>query len=51
MGKVLIPNKVSLDEKKLKYFISYLYNDNEVKPLYIFLPKTSAYVKSYDEQN
>ena len=27
-----------------------MYNDNEVKPLYIFLPKTSAYVKSYDEQ-
>ena len=32
------------------YFIGYLYNDNKVKPLYIMLPKRSAYVKSYDGQ-
>ena len=25
-------------------------NDNEVKQLHVMLPKTSAYVKSYDEQ-
>ena len=25
-------------------------NDNKVKPLHIILPKTSAYVKSYDGQ-
>ena len=30
--------------------IGYLYNDNKVKPLHIMLPKTSAYIKSYDEQ-
>ena len=32
------------------YFIGYLYNHNKVKPLHIMLPKTSAYVKSYDGQ-
>ena len=30
--------------------IGYLYNDNKVTPLHIMLPKTSAYIKSYDEQ-
>ena len=38
-------------KKNYKYFIGYLYNDNnKVKPLHIMFPKTSAYVKSYDEQ-
>ena len=27
-----------------------MYNDHKVKPLHIMLPKTSALVKSYDEQ-
>ena len=27
-----------------------MYNDNKAKPLHIMLPKTSAYVKSYDGQ-
>ena len=36
--------------KNYKYFISYLYNDHKVKSLHIMLPKTSAYVKSYDRQ-
>ena len=30
--------------------INYLYNDHKVKPLHIILPKTSAYVRSYDRQ-
>ena len=30
--------------------MGYLYNDHKVKPLHIMLPKTSAYVKSYDGQ-
>ena len=33
-----------------KVFIGYLYNDNKVKLLHIVLPKTSVYVKRYDEQ-
>ena len=46
--KVLVPNKISFGRKNCKYFIGYLYNDRKVKPLHIMLPKTSAYVKSYD---
>ena len=46
---VLVSNKILFSEKNYKYFIGYLYNDNRVKPLHIILPKTSAYVKSYDE--
>ena len=46
--KMLASNKVSFGEKNCKYFLGYLYNDNNVKPLHIMLPKTSAYVKSYD---
>ena len=48
--KVLVSNKISFGEKNYKYFIGYLYNDHKVKPLHIMLPKTSAYVKSYDGQ-
>ena len=33
-----------------KYFTGYLYDNHKVKPLHIMLPKTSAYVKSYDGQ-
>ena len=36
--------------KIYKYFISYLYDDNKIKPLHTMLPKTSAYVKGYDGQ-
>ena len=39
--------------KNYKYFkknYEYLYNDDRVKPLHIMPPKTSTYVKSYDEQ-
>ena len=42
--------KVIFGEKIYNSFISYLYNDQKVKPLHIMLPKTSAYVNSYDGQ-
>ena len=48
--KVLVSNKISFGEKNYKYLIGYLFNDNKVKPLHIMLPKTSAYVISYDGQ-
>ena len=48
--KVLASNKISSGERKNKYFIGHLYNDDEVKPLHIMLPKTNTYVKSYDGQ-
>ena len=48
--KVLVSNKIPFGEKNYKYFIGYLYNDDKVKPLNKIIPKTSAYVKSYDRQ-
>ena len=47
---VLVSKKFFLGEKNNKYFIGYLFNGNKVKPFSIMLPKTSAYVKSYDGQ-
>ena len=44
----LIFNKSFSTEKSYKYFIGYLDNNFIIKPLHIMLPKTSAYVKSYD---
>ena len=49
--KVLVCNKISIGGKYYKYFIGYLYNDHKIKPLHITLPKTNAYVKSYDGQS
>ena len=48
--KLLVFKKISFGEKNYKCFIGYLYNDNKVKLLHLMLPKTSAYVKSYDGQ-
>ena len=44
-----VSSLVSSGEKKnYKYFISLLDDDYKIKPLCIMLPKTGAYVKSYD---
>ena len=40
-----------LKKNHYKCFTGYLYDDYKVKPLYIMLPETSTYVKSYDEQS
>ena len=48
--KVLVSNKISFGEKNYKYFIGYLHNGNEVKPLNIMLTGTRASVKSCDSQ-
>ena len=42
-------NNISFGEKSYEYFLGYLYSD-DVKLLNIMLPKTSAYIKSYDGQ-
>ena len=49
--KVLVSNKTSVGEKNYKKFISYVYNDNKIKPLHVMLPKTIAYLKSHNGQN
>ena len=46
LKRFLLVNKTT--EKK--YFTGYLYDNHKVKPLHIMLPKTIAYVKSYDGQ-
>ena len=48
--KVLASKKISFAKKSYKYFTAYFHNDHKVKPLHLMLPKTSAYVKSYDGQ-
>ena len=48
--KVLVSSKIFFGEKNYKYFIGYLYDKHKGKPSYIMLPKTTAYVKSYDGQ-
>ena len=48
--KVLVSKKISFGEKKYEYFVGYFYNDHKVKSRHIILPKTSAYVKSFDGQ-
>ena len=47
--ELLVSTKISVGEKNYKYFIGYFYNDNKVKSLHIMLPKTIAYVKSYEK--
>ena len=49
-AKELVSYKIYFGEKNYKYFIGYLYNNHKIKPLHIMLPKTSAYIKSYDGQ-
>ena len=46
--KIVVSSKTSSGEKNYKHFIGYLYNDHKVRPVRIMLPKTSAYIKSYD---
>ena len=41
---------MSFGDKNYKYFIGCLHNDHKVKLLHIILPKTSAYVNSYNGQ-
>ena len=48
--KLLVSNKICSGKKNYKFFIGYLHDDDKVKSLHIMLPKTSAYVKSYDGQ-
>ena len=44
-------NKISSVGKKInKNFIDYLYNDNEIKPLYTMLSEKSTYIKGIDVQ-
>ena len=39
---------VSSGKRIYKYFIGYKDHDHKIKPLHIMLPKTSAYMKSFE---
>ena len=46
IGNMLVSNKSSSDEKNLNYIIGYCRDDYKIKPLFIILPKSNAYIKS-----
>ena len=49
--KIQVSNTVSSCRINYKHFICYKDDeDDKIKPLHIMLPKTSAYVKSYDRE-
>ena len=47
INKIVVSNKVLLGKKGFKYFIGYK-DASKMKPLFIFLPKMSAYRKDFD---
>ena len=47
INKIVVSNKVLLGKKGFKYFIGYKHA-SKMKPLFIFLPKMSAYRKDFD---
>ena len=47
INKIVVSNKASFGKKGFKYFIGY--KDAKNRPLYIFLPKLSAYRIDFDE--
>ena len=46
-NKIVVSNKVSFGKKGFKYFIGY--KDAKIRPLCIFLPKTSTSRRDFDE--
>ena len=42
---ILVSSKISFCEKNCKYFVSYLYNGHEIKPLNVMLPKNNLVCK------
>ena len=46
----VVSNKISFGEKNCRYFVGYLYDDHKIKPSHIMLPKTKAYVRSFNGQ-
>ena len=45
--EIVASNKVSFGKMGFKYFIGY--KDTKIRPLFIFLPKMSAYRRDFDE--
>ena len=50
IDNIVICNKICSGEKNFKYFIGYMDDDYTIKRLRIMLPKSSTYVKVYDDK-
>ena len=48
INKIVASNKVSFGKKGFKYFIGYK-DAQKIKPLSIFLPKMSAYIRDLEK--
>ena len=48
ISKKVVSNKISFGKNNFKYFMGYR-GGKKVKPLCIFLPKTSAYRRDFDK--
>ena len=48
INEIVVSNKVSFGKKCFKYFVGYK-DGKKVRPLYILLPKMSAYRRDFDE--
>ena len=48
INKIIVSNRVSFGKEGFKYFIGYKDN-KKARPLYIMLPKVSAYKRNFDE--
>ena len=47
-NKIVVSDKFKPSDDGFKYFIGYLHDDNEIKPLYIILPQMSGYIIYFD---
>ena len=48
VNKIVVSNKVSFDKNRFKYFTGYK-DTKKILPLFIFLPKMSAYRRNFDK--
>ena len=49
MDRIVVSNRISFGKKGFEYFIGYENDFEKVMPLFVMLPKMSAYRKDFDE--
>ena len=49
MDRIVVSNRISFGKKSFEYFIGYENDFEKVMPLFVMLPKMSAYRKDFDE--
>ena len=50
LDKIVVSNKLQINEATLKYLCGYLNND-VIQPLCVILPQKSGYIKYFDNDN